>query len=108
MLAISVNPMPHLSGLCARLAVVSQSTVNYANATTFSRWQKPQNCAQVTLMPVKELGVDAAVLYADIMLPLEGIGVSLEIQPEVGPIIHNPIRTMQDVHALRIIDAEES
>ena len=68
----------------------------------------PELCAQVTLMPVKELGVDAAVLYADIMLPLEGIGVSLEIQPEVGPIIHNPIRTMQDVHALRMIDAEES
>src|SRR5438876_3328667 len=59
-------------------------------------------------MPVKELGVDAAVLYADIMLPLEGMGVSLEIQPEIGPIIHNPIRTMQDVEALHIIDAEEA
>ena len=68
----------------------------------------PELCAQVTLMPVKEFGVDAAVLYADIMLPLEGMGVSLEIQPDVGPIIHNPIRTMQDVHALRIIDSEES
>src|SRR5215469_5194431 len=68
----------------------------------------PDLCAQVTLMPVKEFGVDAAVLYADIMLPLEGMGVSLEIQPDIGPIIHNPIRTMQDVHALRIIDPEES
>ncbi len=68
----------------------------------------PELCAQVTLMPVKEFGVDAAVLYADIMLPLEGMGVSLEIQPDVGPIIHNPIRSMQDVEALRIIDAEES
>jgi uroporphyrinogen decarboxylase len=68
----------------------------------------PELCAQVTLMPVKELGVDGAVLYADIMLPLEGMGVSLEIQPEVGPIIHNPIRTMQDVEALHIINAEES
>src|SRR6266702_5552129 len=68
----------------------------------------PELCAQVTLMPVKEFGVDGAVLYADIMLPLEGMGVSLEIQPEIGPIIHNPIRTMQDVEALHIIDAEES
>ena len=68
----------------------------------------PELCTQITLMPVKELGVDAAVLYADIMLPLEGMGVSLEIQPDIGPIIHNPIRTMQDVHALHIIDAEES
>ncbi|HWZ18543.1 MAG TPA: uroporphyrinogen decarboxylase [Ktedonobacteraceae bacterium] len=68
----------------------------------------PELCAQVTLMPVKEFGVDAAVLYADIMLPLEGMGVSLEIQPDIGPIIHNPIRSMQDVLALRIIDAEEA
>src|SRR6266550_1651728 len=68
----------------------------------------PELCAQVTLMPVKELGVDAAVLYADIMLPLEGMGVSLEIQPEVGPIIHNPIRTMKDVEALRVLDAQDT
>lgn len=68
----------------------------------------PELCAQVTMMPVKEFGVDGAVLYADIMLPLEGMGVSLEIQPEVGPIIHNPIRSMQDVEALRITDAREA
>ncbi len=41
----------------------------------------PELCAQVTLMPVQQLGVDGAVLYADIMLPLQGMGVSLEIQP---------------------------
>lgn len=68
----------------------------------------PELCAQVTLMPVKEFDVDAAVLYADIMLPLEGMGISLEIEPDIGPIIHNPIRTMQDVEELRVIDAEES
>ena len=68
----------------------------------------PELCAQVTIMPVETFGVDAAVLYADIMLPLEGMGISLEIQPDIGPIIHNPVRTMQDVEALRIIDAEES
>src|SRR5579859_4875491 len=68
----------------------------------------PELCTQVTLMPVKKFGVDGAVLYADIMLPLEGMGISLEIQPDIGPIIHNPVRTMQDVEALRVIDAEES
>jgi uroporphyrinogen decarboxylase len=68
----------------------------------------PELCAQVTLMPVRELGVDGAVLYADIMLPLEGMGVSLEIQPDLGPVIHHPIRTMQDVEKLRILEAEES
>jgi uroporphyrinogen decarboxylase len=68
----------------------------------------PELCAQVTLMPVQELGVDGAVLYADIMLPLEGMGVSLEIQPDLGPVIHHPIRTMQDVERLRVVEAEES
>ena len=68
----------------------------------------PELCAQVTLMPVQEFGVDAAVLYADIMLPLEAMGISCEIEPEIGPIIHNPIRTMRDVEALRVPAAEES
>ena len=68
----------------------------------------PELCTQVTLMPVQKLGVDAAVLYADIMLPLEPMGISLEIEPDLGPIIHNPVRTMQDVDALRVIRSEES
>ena len=61
----------------------------------------------VTLMPVNTFGVDAAVLYADIMLPIEGMGISLEIQPDLGPVIHNPVRTMKDVEALlRDFDTE--
>jgi uroporphyrinogen decarboxylase len=67
----------------------------------------PELCAQVTLMPVEELGVDGAVLFADIMLPLEPMGVELEIQPEVGPIIHNPIRTAADVRRLHAFDPED-
>src|SRR2546423_10777978 len=47
----------------------------------------PDLAAQVTLMPVQAFGVDAAVLFADIMLPLEGMGVDLEIEPSIGPII---------------------
>ena len=52
-------------------------------------------------MPVHELGVDAAVMFADIMLPLEPMGVELRIEPEIGPIIDNPIRSADDVAALR-------
>ena len=65
----------------------------------------PDLCAEVTLMPVRELGVDAAVLFADIMLPLEPMGVGLRIEPEVGPIIDRPIRSAADVAALRPFDA---
>jgi uroporphyrinogen decarboxylase len=67
----------------------------------------PELCAEVTLMPVRELGVDAAVLFADIMLPLEPMGVGLRIEPEVGPIIDRPIRTAADVAALRPFDPAE-
>jgi uroporphyrinogen decarboxylase len=64
----------------------------------------PDLCAEVTLMPVRDLGVDAAVMFADIMLPLEPMGVDLRIEPEVGPIIDRPIRSMADVEALRPFD----
>jgi uroporphyrinogen decarboxylase len=67
----------------------------------------PELCAQVTLMPVRTFGVDAAVLFADIMLPLEPMGVSLEIQPEIGPIIHNPVRSRADVDRLRLTEPTE-
>ncbi len=67
----------------------------------------PELCTMITLMPVNTFGVDAAVLYADIMLPLEGMGIDLEILQE-GPLISNPIRSMQDVDALRVIDTEET
>jgi uroporphyrinogen decarboxylase len=67
----------------------------------------PELCAEVTLMPVRTFGVDAAVLFADIMLPLEPMGVSLEIQPDIGPIIHRPIRSAGDVDRLRLMEPDE-
>ena len=68
----------------------------------------PELCSQVTLMPVRELGVDAAVLYADIMLPLVGMGVPFSIDPGVGPIIHAPVRDAAAIAALRVVDPHEA
>ena len=68
----------------------------------------PELCARVTLMPVEEFGVDAAVMYADIMLPLIGMGVPFSIDPGIGPLIHAPVRTAADVAALRIVDPREA
>ncbi|MCA9834744.1 MAG: uroporphyrinogen decarboxylase [Thermomicrobiales bacterium] len=67
----------------------------------------PELAVQATLMPVDRFGVDGAVLFADIMLPLEGMGVEFEIKPGVGPVIANPIRTMADVEALQVVGPEE-
>ena len=67
----------------------------------------PELCTRVTLMPVELMGVDAAVLYADVMLPLYGMGVPFSIDPGIGPIIPNPIRDQAAIRALRIVEAEE-
>lgn len=67
----------------------------------------PELAAEVTLQPVNAVGVDAAILFADILLPLEGMGINLEFAKNEGPVIHNPVRTMADVDKLRILEAEE-
>jgi uroporphyrinogen decarboxylase len=67
----------------------------------------PELAVEATMMPIDRLGVDGAVLFADIMLPLEGMGVEFEIRPGVGPVIANPIRTMTDVERIRVVDPEE-
>ncbi len=64
----------------------------------------PELNAQISLMPIAAYGVDAAVLYADIMLPLEPMGVRFVLDPQVGPIIDVPLRTPADVARLRPID----
>ena len=58
-------------------------------------------CAEVTLQPVRRLGVDAAILFADITTPLAGLGVAFDIREGIGPVIEHPVRTPDDVAALR-------
>ena len=61
---------------------------------------QPDLCAEVTLQPVRRLDVDAAVMFADIMLPLRGMGVEFELVESVGPVIDRPIRSAADVEPL--------
>src|SRR5829696_7290649 len=68
----------------------------------------PDLAAAATLMPVDRLEVDAAVLFADIMLPLACIGVPFEIRPGVGPVIAAPIRSAADVDRLSHASAREA
>lgn len=67
----------------------------------------PELATEATLMPIDRFGVDGAVLFADIMLPLEGMGVPFEIRPGVGPVIEEPIRDAAAVDALRVVEADE-
>lgn len=68
----------------------------------------PEIAAEVTLQPVKKLGVDAAILFADILLPLEGMGIGFEFSEGEGPVIKNPVRTTSDVEAIQVRPAEET
>lgn len=66
----------------------------------FEITHQPELCAYVTRLPVEHYNVDAAILYKDIMSPLPALGVDVEIKSGIGPVIQNPIRTMQDVEKL--------
>ncbi|MEK4249531.1 uroporphyrinogen decarboxylase [Paenibacillus sp. FSL W7-1287] len=68
--------------------------------------KQPELAAEVTMMPVKKLGVDAAILYSDIMNPVASLGIDFDIVANVGPVIYNPIRTAEDVARLKPIDVE--
>jgi uroporphyrinogen decarboxylase len=65
---------------------------------------RPELAAEVTLQPIRRLGVDAAILFADILLPLVPMGLELEFVSGEGPVIRNPIRRAEQVDALRAVD----
>ena len=66
----------------------------------------PELAAQVTLAPVRRLGVDAAILFSDIVLPLFAMGVELDIREGIGPVIADPVRSTRAVAALRALEPE--
>jgi uroporphyrinogen decarboxylase len=67
----------------------------------------PELAAEVTLQPVRRHGVDAAILFSDIVVPLAGIGVDVEIRPGIGPVIARPVRSAADVRRLRRLHPSE-
>jgi uroporphyrinogen decarboxylase len=61
---------------------------------------------EITLQPVRRHGVDAAILFSDIVVPLRASGIELDIVPDVGPVIEHPIRTAADVAGVKPLEAE--
>ncbi len=64
--------------------------------------------AEVTLQPVDILGVDAAIIFSDILVVPEAMGMHLEIVESKGPVLHHPVRTKEDVDALKIVDPQKN
>jgi uroporphyrinogen decarboxylase len=74
----------------------------------FEVCRRPELCAEVTLQPVRAHGVDAAVMFADIMLPVIGMGIDVELVESVGPVIAEPIESLADVRRLEVPEPEEA
>ncbi len=68
----------------------------------------PDLAAQVTLDAVERLGVDAAIIFSDILLIVEPMGLSLEFRESTGPLIGTPVRSLQDIQKLKPVDPEAS
>jgi uroporphyrinogen decarboxylase len=70
--------------------------------------QNPELATEITLQPVEKLKVDAAIIFADILLPLDGMGIKFDFAQGEGPVIFNPVRTQKDVDQIRVKDGEEA
>ena len=69
--------------------------------------KQPDLAAEVTITAAEKLGVDAAIIFADLLLPLEPMGLPFEFQAGEGPVVHHPVRTAEDVRALRTDRADD-
>jgi uroporphyrinogen decarboxylase len=68
----------------------------------------PELCAEVTLQPVRRHGVDAAVLFADIMSPVLGMGIHVQLVEGVGPVVERPVESSADVENLSVTEPDEA
>ncbi|MFV0459167.1 MAG: uroporphyrinogen decarboxylase [Actinomycetales bacterium] len=75
--------------------------------TMLDACRRPDLVTEITLQPVRRYGVDGAVLYSDIVVPLHAAGIGLDIVPGVGPVVDDPIRTLDHVHRLPVLAPEQ-
>jgi uroporphyrinogen decarboxylase len=78
-----------------------------ANTSMLDACFTPELVCEITLQPVRRHGVDAAILFSDIVVPLRAASIELDIVPDVGPVIANPIRTAGDVAAMKPLEREQ-
>src|SRR5699024_1933775 len=73
----------------------------------FEITHQPELCAYVTRLPVEQYDIDAAILYKDIMTPLPAMGIDVEIKSGIGPVIDNPLKGLEDVENLGVLEPEK-
>jgi uroporphyrinogen decarboxylase len=74
----------------------------------FTRVQTPELATAITLQPVDQIGVDAAILFSDILVVLQAMGLEVQLIENKGPVLPDPVRTMADMNRVRVPDAEET
>ncbi len=70
--------------------------------------KNPELSLQVTMQPIGRFNLDAAIIFADILLPLEGMGVGFGFEPDQGPVIHQPLRDVEAMGKVRVCDPQQS
>jgi len=78
-----------------------------ADTAMLDACRTPELITEITLQPVRRHGVDAAILFSDIVVPLVAIGLGIDIVPGVGPVVDKPIRESADLDRLRELDATD-
>src|SRR5580692_3529391 len=103
------QPVPHTPVWYMRQA--GRSLPEYRALRTGKRMldacSTPDLVTEITLQPVRRYGVDAAILFSDIVVPLRAIGVGIDIKPGVGPVVDHPVRSAAEVAALRPLQPED-
>ena len=102
------EPVPHTPVWFMRQA--GRSLPEYrevrGTGTILNAIADPERATEITLQPVRRYGVDAAILYSDIMTPVHAIGFGVDIEPGVGPVVERPFGSAADLDRLRPLDAE--
>jgi uroporphyrinogen decarboxylase len=73
----------------------------------FTRCQTPELAAEITVMPIDQIGTDAAILFSDILVVPQAMGVDVQMKPDIGPWLPNPVRTQADVDRVEVPDVHE-
>jgi len=74
----------------------------------FTRCRTPELATEITLMPIRQIGTDAAILFSDILVVPQAMNIEVEMKPNLGPWLPNPIRTSKDVENVIVPDIEET
>ena len=74
----------------------------------FTRCRTPELATEITVMPIEQVGTDAAILFSDILVVPQAMNIEVEMKPGVGPWLPNPVRTTEDVHKVVVPDVQET